>query len=131
ESWEIGFKTELLDRRLRWNSAAFYSDYSDQQVIVLDGFAPKVRNAGDARIRGVESEVEFVASQRLRFNGSVSYLDAEYTDIDPRAAPVNLASRLVNTPEWMWSAGLTGVLWSGVSGDLTTRWDWSRSSELA
>jgi iron complex outermembrane recepter protein len=131
ESWEVGLKTELFERRLRWNSAAFHSDYTDQQVIVLDGFAPKVRNAGEARIWGVESEFEAVPTHRLRLNGSVSYLNAEYKEIDPRAAPVNLDSKLVNTPEWMLSAGLTGILWSGESGELSTRWDWFHSSELA
>lgn len=131
ETWEAGLKAELFDRKLRWNSALFHSDYSDQQVIVLDGFAPKVRNAGEARIRGMESELEAVPTERLRLNASVSWLDAEYREIDPRAAPVNLDSMLVNTPEWMFSAGVTGVLWSGDAGELSTRWDWFHSSELA
>jgi iron complex outermembrane recepter protein len=131
ESYETGLKLELFERQLRWNSAVFYSDYSDEQVIVLDGFAPKVRNAGNARIWGVESEIEAVATRRLRFNGSVSYLNAKYTQIDPNAAPVNLDSQLVNTPEWMGSLGVTGLLWSGASGELSTRWDWSYSGELA
>jgi iron complex outermembrane receptor protein len=131
ESYEAGLKAELFERRLRWNSAVFYSDYSDQQVIVLDGFAPKVRNAGEARIWGVETEVEAVPSRRLHLNGLVSYLNARYTDIDPRAAPVNLDSKLVNTPEWMISAGLTTLLWSGNAGELSMRWDWYYSSELA
>jgi iron complex outermembrane recepter protein len=131
ETWEAGLKTELLERRLRWNSAVFYSDYTDQQVIVIDGFAPKVRNAGDSRIWGVESEFEAVAGSRLRVNGSLSYLNAEYTSIDPRATPVNIDSMLVNTPEWMGSLGLTGVLWVNGSGELSTRWDWFASSELA
>jgi outer membrane receptor for ferric coprogen and ferric-rhodotorulic acid len=72
-----------------------------------------------------------VPGSRIRINGSVSYLDAKYTQIDPRAAPVNLQSRLVNTPEWLLSLGLTGVLWSGASGELSTRWDWSYSSEVS
>jgi iron complex outermembrane receptor protein len=131
ESYEAGVKAELLEHRLRWNSAVFYSDYTDQQVIVLDGFAPKVRNAGDARIWGVESEIEAVPSSRIHLNGAVSYLNAQYTRIDPRAAPVNLDSKLVNTPKWMVALGLTGVPWESAAGELSTRWDWSYSSELA
>ncbi len=100
-------------------------------MIVVEGFAPKVRNAGDARIWGVESEIEAVATSRLRINASVSYLNSKYTRIDPRAAPITLDSKLVNTPEWMGSLGLTGILWSGASGELSTRWDWFYSSELA
>src|SRR3546814_9504414 len=54
--FEVGLKTELFDRRLRLNIAAFDTKYTDLQIIVADGFAPKVRNAGRARIRGVEVE---------------------------------------------------------------------------
>jgi iron complex outermembrane receptor protein len=131
DTYEAGLKTELLERRLRWNSAAFYSEYTDQQVIVIDGFAPKVRNAGDSRIWGVESELEAVVGSRLTINGALSYLDAEYTSIDPRAAPVNIDSMLVNAPEWMVSLGLTGVLWRNDSAEISTRWDWFASSEVA
>jgi iron complex outermembrane receptor protein len=131
ESYETGLKAELFERRLRWNSALFYSDYTDQQVIVLDGFAPKVRNAGSARIWGVESELEAVPTRRIHLNASLSYLNAKYTRIDPRAAPVNLDSKLVNTPEWSGSLGITGVLWSGGAGELSTRWDWAFCSELS
>src|SRR5690606_14873532 len=32
ESWELGFKSELFDRRGRFNVAGFYSDYEDIQL---------------------------------------------------------------------------------------------------
>ncbi|RZA14765.1 MAG: TonB-dependent receptor, partial [Proteobacteria bacterium] len=32
KSYEVGLKTEMLDRRLRFNGAAFYMDYSDYQA---------------------------------------------------------------------------------------------------
>src|SRR3546814_7607847 len=41
--FEVGLKTELFDRRLRLNIAAFDTKYTDLQIIVADGFAPKVR----------------------------------------------------------------------------------------
>ena len=34
DSWELGFKSAFLDRKLFINAAAFYSDYKDQQVTV-------------------------------------------------------------------------------------------------
>src|SRR5262249_47919872 len=84
-SYEAGLKTELFDHRVRWNSALFYNDYKDKQIIVAEGFAPKVRNAGSARIWGVENELEAVVSERLRLNASLSYLNSRYTNVAANA----------------------------------------------
>lgn len=130
-SYEAGLKTELFDRHLRWNSALFYNDYKNLQIIVLDGFSPKVRNAGAARMWGFETEAEVVVSSRLRFNGSLSYLNAKYTRVDPSARPVTVGSRLVNAPEWQFALGGTAVLLRTDSLDLSLRGDWSHSSSLS
>ncbi len=130
-SYEVGIKTELFDRRVRWNSAIFYNDYSDLQIIVAEGFAPVVRNAGSARIWGVESEVQAVVSPWLRVDGSVSYLNARYQQVSPAAFPVTTASRLVNTPEWQFALGATATLYRGDSFEVRARGDVSHSSSLA
>src|SRR3546814_3382633 len=33
-SYEIGFKSQFLDNRVRLNASAFYSDYKDIQVLI-------------------------------------------------------------------------------------------------
>src|SRR3546814_13988607 len=70
--FEVGLKTELFDRRLRLNIAAFDTKYTDLQIIVADGFAPKVRNAGRARIRGVEVESQAKLASWLQLTGALS-----------------------------------------------------------
>ena len=60
DSFELGFKGDLLDRRLTLNLAGFYSRYKDFQVQSLDFSNPlgattfDVRNASEASTRGLE-----------------------------------------------------------------------------
>jgi len=126
--FEVGLKTELFDRRLRLNAAAFDTKYSDLQIIIADGFAPKVRNAGRARIRGFEAEAQLAATSWARLTGSLSYLDAQYLSIDPRAAPVTLNSKLANTPEITASAGINLEPYRGPLGRAVIQGDWSYRS---
>jgi iron complex outermembrane receptor protein len=131
DAYEIGLKSEFLDRRVRFNAAAFYNDYKDLQIVVTEGFAPKVRNAGRARIWGIEAELEAVPTEWLRLNASASYLNARYRQVDPAAAPVTVNNRLVDTPEWLLSAGATIDLAKGDWGVISARGDWSYSSSVA
>ena len=63
-SYEIGYKANLFDRRLRLAIAAFYADYKDVQVpgsvgAVINGiptFVGVTTNAGKATFKGVEIE---------------------------------------------------------------------------
>lgn len=125
---EIGVKVELFNRHLRLNSALFDTKYSDLQIIVNDGFAPKVRNAGKARIRGFESEAQLVVTDAFRLTGAVSYLDAEYREVDARAAPVTVDSALANTPKWTANAGITVEPYDGEAGRVVLQGDWSYRS---
>src|SRR5690606_25765188 len=49
---ELGFKSELFDRRLLLNTAVFYTEYDDIQLNVQQGPSPVYQNAGDATIKG-------------------------------------------------------------------------------
>jgi iron complex outermembrane receptor protein len=130
-NYEVGLKTTLLNRRLRFNAAAFQTDYDDLQVTVIEGFAPKFRNAGKARIRGVETEFELIPVERLRLSGGVGYLDAKYLSVDPRAAPVTVNSKLVNTPEWTVNLASDLSLFSfGGGGEVKVRGDYTYRSEM-
>lgn len=129
ESYEVGLKTELFDRRLRLNLAAFMSDYSDIQIVVNEGIAPKVRNAGTARIKGFEVEGEAAPADWLRLSFGVGYLDAYYKTIDAGAFPVSVNSKFAFVPEWTASASFNADVYEGDVGKLTLRGDWSYQSE--
>ncbi|KHS43805.1 TonB-dependent receptor [Novosphingobium subterraneum] len=129
ESYELGLKTELLDRRLRLNLAAFMSNYDDIQVVVSEGIAPRARNAGSGRIKGFEVEGEAAPTDWLRLTFGVGYLDAYYRSIDPLAFPVNLNSKFAFVPEWTGSASFNADVYESDMGKLTVRGDWSYQSE--
>jgi iron complex outermembrane receptor protein len=124
-AWEMGVKAELLDRRLRFNAAAFTTDYSNLQVIVNEGIAPKVRNAGRARIDGFELEMEAAPIPAIRLNASVGYLDARYREVSAAAAPITLESELPEVPAWTGAAGATATVLERDWGSLRLRGDWT------
>lgn len=119
-SFEAGFKAELLDRRARFNMAAFRADYSNMQVgtqgLTSAGvYESIVTNAGKARIDGVEAEAEVVLGGGFRINANGAYLHARFlenlTDLtsDGVANPTdNSDLPLAYAPKW---SGAVGLLW--------------------
>lgn len=86
ETFEIGVKSQMFDRRLQINAAAFTTKYKDIQLNFQLGISPTIQNAGDARIKGFELEVVAAPIPSLTVNGSVGYTDAYYTDVLTGAA---------------------------------------------
>lgn len=77
-SYEVGFKTLTLDKRLRLSVAAFHTDYDELQVSQVLGTGIALTNAGQARIEGVEGEFSFALTPRLLLEGNAAVLDAHY-----------------------------------------------------
>ncbi len=76
--YEIGVKTDLLNRRLRLNVAAFLYDYTDLQSTVIRNTAQLTENAASAELKGVEIEFAAALTSQLTISGSLSYLDSKY-----------------------------------------------------
>lgn len=79
KAWELGFKGQGLDGRLSVNTALFYADYQNLQV--QSTIAPNVSiptNAGSSISKGAEVEFQFRATDKLSFNGGVTYADATF-----------------------------------------------------
>ncbi|WP_206482908.1 TonB-dependent receptor [Thalassotalea sp. G2M2-11] len=111
---ELGFKSEpTVD--LRVNAAIFSSDYSDMQVTVQRAvsegqFVARVLNAGEAKIKGLEFESIYAATDNLNINLSIGYIDAEFVeflDASPTGEVINKADQYVvsNTPDWSINLG--------------------------
>ena len=85
-SYELGLKSQLLEDRLRFNLAAYLSDYRNIQRTISDtvliGGVPQVlqvpRNAAEAEIWGFEAEATAVIFDGFRFEASVGYTNASY-----------------------------------------------------
>ena len=86
-SYEVGLKMDL-SATLRVNLAAFVYDYEDYQARLFTPLGTETLNADGADIQGLEVEFDWLASEGLRFSGSVSYLDSEFKSLaaqDPMA----------------------------------------------
>lgn len=80
-AYEAGIKSELFDRRLRLNLAAFHYDVEDYQVrsaAVGNPGSSLVLNAATVEVDGVELEFEAAPVDALRLFGGVTWLNSRY-----------------------------------------------------
>jgi len=98
KNYEVGWKTTWLDSRVRFNGAVFMLDWDDFQFAFTgENGLTNITNAGGARIKGIEADVEWAASQSLLISGGLSLLDAELTEdfcelLDGDGNPLPLSS---------------------------------------
>jgi iron complex outermembrane receptor protein len=94
-NYELGWKTTWLDNSLRWNGAVFYEKWKNFQFSYLGPNALTIiANAGNAEIRGVETELEWAVSRAFTLSGGLSVLNAKLTQefcqgTDPTQCGVN------------------------------------------
>ena len=154
KAYEIGFKSDFLERRVRLNVAAFFNDYENIQIATstpffnvnlpvqpnpalpnynpATGTAPAgvFLNAGDIRQKGAEAELTARFIDRLDINASVSYLEGHYSKLLPQAlaSGVTLGMELPFAPKWQ---GNLGIQYAAplAGGTLTPRIDYNFQSE--
>ncbi len=87
-SYEVGFKSEFPEQRIRLNASAFYYDYTDLQVLsfIPEAGAVRISNAADAEIRGLELELLMYLNDQWRLSANMTSLDAVYVDYLTRRA---------------------------------------------
>lgn len=102
ESWELGFKSTLANRRVRLNAAVFNTDYVNKQesffLASVGGFVQT--NAGAAESKGFEIEFTALPMDGLEVFGSVGSADATYTEYGD-----NTGNKLSNAPDLQWNLG--------------------------
>ncbi|WP_375396296.1 TonB-dependent receptor [uncultured Sphingomonas sp.] len=93
--FELGLKTQFLDRRVTLNLAAFWTEIKDYQATVNNGQITVIRgylaNAGKVRVRGVEFDSSFRPSARLSLYASGAYTDAKYVRFTNAPCPPELS----------------------------------------
>jgi outer membrane receptor protein involved in Fe transport len=83
DNYEFGWKTDWANGRLRWNGALFYEVWEDFQFafLGLNGLT-EIQNAGDAEIRGVETDIVWVPIDDFTLTAAATWLDSELTSAD-------------------------------------------------
>lgn len=82
DAWELGIKSDLLDRRLRINLAGFYYKYKDIQLTIIKGAGQSLLNAASAEVYGVDLDFEAVLSDNLSLRGGGELIHARYGKFD-------------------------------------------------
>ena len=136
-NYELGAKTLWLDGRLLVNVAAYYIDWTNQQIrqTFLDAQGQDSTistNAGATEVYGVELESTFVATENLTFSGSVAYADPEFkTFLEPTFAPqLGVPSDLAGNepyryPDWQIQIGADFV-----QPDVMNDWDFFARADM-
>jgi iron complex outermembrane receptor protein len=134
ESYEVGAKFEGWDRRLRFNAAAFFTDYTDLQLAVADPtrVGPFVSNAGDAEIWGLELEAFLNPAEGWFLSASLGLLDIDRTRLGTGSQTIvglTLDSRFEHISDTTANAQIYKEIPIGAWGYLTPRIEWAYRSE--
>jgi len=134
DNFEIGYKSQWLDNRVRFNAAVFYMSYDDKQEEIqlpsaTSGTGQKTLavNVADATISGLETELLFIPAEGWRIRANLGFLDAGYDnfsfDINPGGAAIIVDNSHLDfrrapdftsslSVEYQWSVG-QGQMWIG------------------
>jgi iron complex outermembrane recepter protein len=92
DSFEIGFKSRLLDNRLQLNGAIFYQEMDDFQFQEFTGTSFVVQNAAKVEGKGIELDYRFQPDAHWLFTGGITLQSIEYGEFD--TGPATLAQEL-------------------------------------
>lgn len=80
-NYEFGWKTTWADNRVSFNGAVFREDWKDFQFSYLgQNGLTEIRNANQARITGLETELRWAATYNLALSGGLALYNAELTE---------------------------------------------------
>jgi iron complex outermembrane receptor protein len=134
-TYEAGYKDELLDHRLQVTSAVFYNDYKGLQYETNGNAAhpaliEAIINAGSAETYGAEGSVEWRVVRPVTLGVNAAYLEARYNNFTNSDGTVLntfdfSGMRMVNSPRWQ--LGFTASLDQPITGNLRLTGTWLTS----
>ena len=160
-NYEIGLKSQWADGRVTFNASAFFMEWTDYQDTIFGVGQWWVRgnaNVGNAESTGVEMQLDWQVTDRLKFTANLFNGSPEFTnticnntvddvseacvlDADGDFAldengdfitpPIVLTGMtLPNSPKTTLHASLEYTIPNVLGGDLWFYYDWSYSSEI-
>jgi iron complex outermembrane receptor protein len=111
DAYELGVKTQWLDRRLVLNLSGFYYQYDDIQITtpqINEQGTPESRisNVAEAVIRGLELEIQALPVANLTLAAGLGLIDDDYRDFTAR---VDGRDVLLGRPDLRPPAGCQGL----------------------
>jgi len=116
-NYEVGLKSQWADGRLQVNAVAFFQDWNDYQIEVVDPsnnpcdpitpvqpcgqpWQKGVTNVGNASSDGIELQVEAAPSDGLAIRVNATWLSSEVNDEVPGLDGIGPGSKLPFAPEF-------------------------------
>jgi iron complex outermembrane receptor protein len=138
-AYELGLRSDWLDRRLRFNGTLYFSDYRDFQITLNrsvtnpDTGQPVafsfVGNMPKATVKGGEFAFAAVPSAGLQLSAGLGITDGKYVEIVP-GAPVTTDSKFVNAPKFTFTGSAEQSFALGRVGRFVGRVDYSHKSRI-
>ena len=107
-AYEAGIKSTWANNRVRFNAAAYYSDWKDFQAFVTEirSGIPVIllTNAGDAEIYGMEADLLLHPAAGLDIQATINWMETEVTKYNtiPGTADAT-GNKLANSPDFMFN----------------------------
>lgn len=120
-SYELGFKSTLLDHRMTFDADVFYVDWDQVQITSTAGGFGFLSNGGKAKSQGVELSWQYTPVSGLILSANASYTDAKLIADTPPGVYGYKGDPLPWVPIWNANVGvdynfpLSGG-WSGFVG---------------
>ncbi|MFC0205695.1 TonB-dependent receptor [Novosphingobium soli] len=138
-TYEIGLKTDLLDRRVTFNLAAYWTRVEDFQATIVDStqtvaLRGYLSNIPEVTVKGIEADATALLAPGLTIRLSGSYAHGEYTDYPAGPCPLELQGaattacsltgrRLSGLPRWAGSLGIHYEVPVGTGGNFVLHSD--------
>ncbi len=121
-TWEVGLKSQLFNRALTLNVAAFRTETQDYQANVVDTAGGSLKqflaNVEEVRSQGVEIDARLARTGGFAGYVSVSYTDAQYVSYENGPCPIEAIGSATT------SCDLSGEALPGVS-----KWAWTLGAD--
>lgn len=103
-NYELGYQGRFLNDRLSVEAAAFFIDWTDQQVEIqedpADPASQRTVNAASSRLFGVEIEADVQVIEGLNVFGGLAYTDTEFLNFDDAGLGDLSGLPFPEAPEW-------------------------------
>ncbi len=130
QSFEVGFKGQFADNRLRLNAAVFDTDIEGQQFFSFIGAisAQILTTIDDVSLRGAEVDVMYRAAEGLDLYAAFGFTDSEIETYVPNPAVEGNDAPYI--AEQTWNIGAQYIVpWNVADTSLFTRLDFERRGE--
>ena len=114
DSYEIGIKSQWLDRRLTLNASLYRYEYAGLQTAVsTSGAAFGIENVGEVTGEGFEADIVFKPNANWEFAANVGVSDTEVTDVGDGSSKLEIGDSL------RYNADLTGSVFAAYRQEMS------------